>query len=155
MIDEADRGVVPCAAAKCVIARQIRPGPAAGAFAGQRDRQVVPIPVRGPFRVGVTHPLAPLLMLPPRERDCPRRKLAGHHSLDQPGVDQQPVEAPRLRAAGAGVKKALAALENSLLLGERGIERQAGRLLHDERQIRSLDRVERLRGRVPSGHPGR
>src|SRR4051812_3779993 len=40
-------------------------------------------------------------------------------SFDQAGIDQQPVEAPRLRAAGAGVKKALAALENSLLLGER------------------------------------
>src|SRR5262249_61130324 len=33
--------------------------------------------------------------------------------LDQAGVDQQPVEAPSLRAAGAGVKQALAALENS------------------------------------------
>src|SRR5262249_44843525 len=63
--------------------------------------------------------------------------------LDQAGVDQQSIEAPRLRAAGAGIKKPLAALENFLLLGERGIERQAGRLLHDQRQIGALDRVER------------
>src|SRR6266705_3202949 len=63
-------------------------------------------------------------------------------SFDQAGVDQQPIEAPRLSAAGAGVKKPLAALENFLLLGERGIERQAGRLLHDERKIGSLDLVE-------------
>src|SRR5262249_9574815 len=64
-------------------------------------------------------------------------------ALDEAGVDQQPIEAPRLSAAGAGVKQPLAALENFLLLGERGIERQAGRLLHDERKIGSLDRVER------------
>src|SRR5262249_26090831 len=48
---------------------------------------------------------------------------------------------------GGVVKKPLAALENSFLLGERGIERQAGRLLHDERKIGPLDRVER-RGQI-------
>src|SRR5262249_34865219 len=63
--------------------------------------------------------------------------------LDQAGIDQQPVEAARLRAASAGVKKSLAALENPFLLGEGGIERQPGRLLHHERKIGPLDRVER------------
>src|SRR5262245_24895744 len=63
--------------------------------------------------------------------------------LDQAGVDQQPIEAARLGAAGAGVEQPLAALKDSLLLGERRIERQAGGLLHDERKIGTLDRVER------------
>src|SRR5262245_17039363 len=67
----------------------------------------------------------------------------GSKPLDEAGVDQQPVEAPRLRAAGTGVEQPLAALENALLLGEGGIERQASRLLDDERKIRPLDRVER------------
>src|SRR5262249_28393588 len=71
------------------------------------------------------------------------RRCCFSKSFDQAGVDQQPIETPCLRAAGAGVKKPLAALENSFLLGERGIERQAGRLLHDERKIGPLDRVER------------
>src|SRR4029077_9314115 len=68
---------------------------------------------------------------------------SGSKPLDQAGVDQQAVEAPRLRAAGTGVEQPLAALENALLLGEGGIERQAGRLLHHERKIGPLDRIER------------
>jgi hypothetical protein len=39
-------------------------------------------------------------------------------ALDQAGVDQQPIEAARLRAAGASVELAVAALENLLLLSE-------------------------------------
>src|SRR5712692_2927705 len=61
--------------------------------------------------------------------------------LDQAGVDQEPVEAPRLLAAGAGVEQALAAFEDFLLLGERGVERQTGALLDDQREIGRLDRV--------------
>ena len=75
----------------------------------------------------------------------PQRKLAGHHSLDQPGVDQQPVEAAGLGAAGALEKQSVAALQNFLLFGERRIERQAGRLLHDQRKIGRLQPVERRR----------
>src|SRR5712692_1955027 len=63
--------------------------------------------------------------------------------LDQAGVDQQPIEASRLRAAGAAVEQSLAALQNFFLLGERRVERQPGRLLHDQREIGPLDGVER------------
>src|SRR6266511_4750770 len=65
--------------------------------------------------------------------------------LDQAGVDQQPIEAPRLRSAATGIEQSLAALENPLLLGKRGIERQAGGLLHDQRKIGSVDGLERGR----------
>src|SRR5712691_7735915 len=67
------------------------------------------------------------------------------HPFDQTGVDQQPVEAPRLGAAGTGVEGAVATFENPFLLGIGGIEREAGSLLHDEGQIRRLERVERGR----------
>src|SRR5262245_36373545 len=60
----------------------------------------------------------------------------GLQPLDQAGVDQEPIEAPRLGAVGAGVEQSLAALEDLLLLREGGIERQAGRFLDDQRQIR-------------------
>jgi hypothetical protein len=39
-------------------------------------------------------------------------------ALNQSGVDEQPVESPRLGAAGAGVEQAIAALKDLLLLGE-------------------------------------
>src|SRR5262245_33432585 len=63
--------------------------------------------------------------------------------LDQTGVGQEPVEAARLGAAGAGIEQPLAALEDPLLLGERRIEWQARGLLHDQRQVGPLDGVER------------
>jgi hypothetical protein len=50
-------------------------------------------------------------------------------TLDQTGVDQQPVEPSGLRAAIASVEQPLAALENLILFGKRGIERQAGQFL--------------------------
>src|SRR5882672_3220179 len=101
-------------------------------------------------RVRASDPLAPLLMLPPRRtcplkdlRACPHGKLAGHHSLDQPGVDQQPVEAPDFGAAGALEKQSVTALKNLLLFREGRIERQTGRLLHDNRKIGRLEAVQR------------
>src|SRR5712671_3206778 len=96
-------------------------------------------------RVRASAPLAPLLMLPPHGRSCPQRKLAGHHSLDQPGVNQQPVEAPDFGAAGALEKQSVTALKNLLLFREGRIERQAGRLLHDDRKIGRLEPVQRRR----------
>src|SRR5690242_9958568 len=63
-------------------------------------------------------------------------------ALDEGGGDQQPVEAPRLRAVAAVVIDALAALEDLLLLGKRGIERQAGELLDHQRQVGPVERVE-------------
>ena len=72
---------------------------------------------------------------------CPRMSKA----LDQAGVDQQPVEAARLGAAGAAIEQAAAALEDALLLGKGRVERQARRLQHDERQIGRVERVERRR----------
>src|SRR5882724_4645305 len=81
-------------------------------------------------------------------RPSPREAGRGSHTrqskpFDQAGVDEQPIEATRLGAAGAGVEQPLAALQNSFLLGEGGIERQAGCLLHNERKIGALNRVER------------
>src|SRR6266568_706680 len=97
-------------------------------------------------RVRASAPLAPLLMLSPRRlAACPHGKLAGHHSLDQPGVDQQPVEAPDFGAAGALEKQSVTALENLLLFREGRIERQPGRLLHDDRKIGRLEAVQRRR----------
>ena len=64
-------------------------------------------------------PLAGLASLPAA------RKLAGHHSLDQPGVDQQAVEPPGLGAAGALEKQPVAALQDFLLLDKRR-DRAAG-----------------------------
>src|ERR1700730_12659304 len=63
--------------------------------------------------------------------------------LDQAGVDQQPIEASRFDAAGAAVEQTPAALQTFFLLGERRVERQPGRLLHDQREIGPLDGVER------------
>src|SRR3954454_5343570 len=96
-------------------------------------------------RVRASVPLTPLLMLPPRRRRCPQRKLAGHHSLDQPGVDQQPVEAPDFGAAGALEKQSVTTLENLLLLGEGRIERQTRSLLHHDGKIGRLEPVQRRR----------
>src|SRR6185295_6826902 len=96
-------------------------------------------------RVRASAPLAPLPMLPPRRRYCPHGKLAGHHSLDQPGVDQQPVEAPDFGAAGALEKQSVTALENLLLFREGRIERQTSGLLHDDRKIGRLEPVQRRR----------
>src|SRR5947209_3621514 len=86
-------------------------------------------------RVRASVPLTPLLMLPPRGRRGPHGKLAGHHSLDQPSVDQQPVEAPDFGAAGALEKQSVAALQNLLLFRKGRVERHAGRLLHDDGKI--------------------
>jgi hypothetical protein len=84
-------------------------------------------------------------------------------SFDQPGVDQQPVEAARLGAAGAAIEQALAALEDLLLLGEGCIERQPGGLrspvvgcverIARRRQIdrREADGVDRVIGREKRG----
>src|SRR6266498_3116199 len=51
------------------------------------------------------------------------------YPLKKKEVDEQPIEATRPRTTNAGVEQPLAPLHNSLLLGEGGIERQAGCLL--------------------------
>src|SRR3954451_15441378 len=66
-------------------------------------------------------------------------------SLDQAGVDQESIETPRLRAAVASVEQPVAALQDALLLGKGRIERQAGRLLQHQWQIRPFDGVKRGR----------
>ena len=53
---------------------------------------------------------------PVRQR-CDQRRH-GLKSLDQTGVDQQPVEAPRLSTVGAAIEQPAAAFENLLLLGK-------------------------------------
>src|SRR5579872_5905676 len=61
--------------------------------------------------------------------------------LDQAGVDQQTIEAARLRTILAGVEKAPTSQHDLFLLGKGRIEREARRLLNHERQIRPVDRV--------------
>src|SRR5262249_11276553 len=83
-----------------------------------------------------------------RERGQKRRhRIAGLEILDQAGVDEEAIEAPRLRAAGASVEQALAAFEYLLLLGERGIERESSGLLQNQGQVWRLDRLKR-RGKI-------
>src|ERR1700690_4111309 len=65
----------------------------------------------------------------------------GSQSVDHPGVDQQPVEPAGFVAALAGVKHALAAQHDVLLLLERRIERDAGGFLDHQRQVGAVDRV--------------
>src|SRR5712675_3295207 len=70
---------------------------------------------------------------------------ANLQALDQPGIDQHAVEAPHLGAAGAWIEQPVATLHDLLLLGETGIERQAGGLLNEQRQIGRVERIERGR----------
>src|SRR5260221_365731 len=66
-------------------------------------------------------------------------RILSLEAFDQAGVDQQAIEAARLRAASAVVEPAIAALEYLLLLDERRIERQARAFLDDQGEIRPLD----------------
>src|SRR5215203_1255155 len=77
----------------------------------------------------------------PRSFKIPR-ELAGHHSLDQPGVDQEAVETASLGAAGTLKEQPVAPLEYLLVFDKRRVERQSGRLLDNQRQIRRLQAVE-------------
>src|SRR6202035_3771610 len=72
-----------------------------------------------------------------------RRELVsgGLQSVDQAGVDQEPVEAAGFGAVLAAVEHPLAAQHDVLLLLERRIERHTGRLLDHQRQIGPVDRV--------------
>src|SRR6516165_12586132 len=49
------------------------------------------------------------------------------------------------RTVGAAEEKSFAAQENFLLFGKRRIERQSGRLLNNQREIRPFQRIERRR----------
>src|SRR5215831_1424456 len=64
-------------------------------------------------------------------------------SLNQACVDQQPVEPPRLRAAGAEIEQAAAALEDLLLLHEAPIERHSRPFQHHQGEIGRVERIER------------
>src|SRR6266436_323850 len=63
-------------------------------------------------------------------------------ALDQAGIDQQTIEAPSLRPAGARIKYATAALEDLLLLGEGGVERHPRSLERDQREVGCIERIE-------------
>src|SRR4029453_11567197 len=78
----------------------------------------------------------------PRDLDQSATQL---QSLDQAGVDQQPVEAARFGTTVAAVEQAVAALEHLLLLDEARIGRHSGRLLHDQRKVGRLDPLARRR----------
>src|SRR5580704_124752 len=74
-----------------------------------------------------------------------RRVATRSEILDQPGVDQHAIEMARRGAVVAAVEQAVATEEYFLLRGERRIERQAGGLLHHQRQVRAFQRLERRR----------
>src|ERR1700754_2072957 len=80
-----------------------------------------------------------------------RRKSAFAHPtkflqiLDDPGVDQESVEAPCFGAVLAGVEQALAAEHDLLLLLEGRIEGYAGGFLDHQRQIGGIDGVHHRR----------
>ena len=61
----------------------------------------------------------------------------------KPGIDQQTVETPGLRAIGAEIEHAVAALQDPLLLPERWIERHPCPFQHHQRQIGRVERIER------------
>ena len=65
--------------------------------------------------------------------------------LDHAGVDQQPVEPPRLGAVSAEIEQPVAALEDPLLFGERSIERYTGSLQENKRQERGIEAADRRR----------
>src|SRR5262249_54290992 len=65
----------------------------------------------------------------------------------QPGIDQQPIEPTRLAPALTTVKDAAATRQNVLLLRERSIERDPGRLQDSQWKERSVQRIER-RGKL-------
>src|SRR5579883_3549839 len=64
--------------------------------------------------------------------------------LDQAGIDQQAIETSRFGTAGASVELSPTTLEYPFLLGKGSIERQAGELLRDHRQVRAFDRLAGL-----------
>src|SRR5712692_7703754 len=78
-------------------------------------------------------PAAPEAIRPPQT--CKRTPERALQALDQARVDEQAIEAPRLRTGLAAVEQAVAALHDLLLLDECRIERQPGGFLNDERKI--------------------
>src|SRR5262245_11239260 len=74
-----------------------------------------------------------------------RRARLRSESLDQAGVDEQPVEAAGLRAAAAEIEHAATAAEDLLLLRERGVERDPRRFQHHQRKVGRIERIERGR----------
>src|SRR3981081_2107501 len=82
---------------------------------------------------------------PPVTRMQARLALGDLESLDEAGVDQQPVETPRFGAIVALIEQPVAALHDLLLLDEAGIARQARGFLDDQRQIRRIEPVQRGR----------
>src|SRR6516225_8632881 len=66
-------------------------------------------------------------------------------SVDEARIDQKAVEAAGFRAALAGVEQTPTAQHDLLLLCKGRIERNAGLLLDDQRQISRIDRVHHSR----------
>ena len=88
----------------------------------------------------------------PRDDNSTRAETA-LKSVDHSGVDQQAIEPARLGAVGAAVEQAVAAPEYLFLLEEGCVERKARRLLHDQRQVRRIERIQR--GAEVGGHAAR
>ena len=74
-------------------------------------------------------------------------KPATSKAFDQTGLDQQPIEPPRLGTAGAPVEQAVTTLQDILLFGKGRIKRYTRRLLHQQRQVGCIERVKR-RGKI-------
>ena len=66
-------------------------------------------------------------------------------TLDQAGIDQQPIETPRFSAAGAEIEQTSAAIEDSLLLHEGRIERHTRPFQHHQGKVGRIERIERGR----------
>ena len=62
-------------------------------------------------------------------------------SVNQAGIEQQPIKATRFCAVLAGIEAAATAQHDLFLLGEGRIKGDAGRLLDYQRQIGAIDRV--------------
>ena len=74
-----------------------------------------------------------------------RRAPLRSKTLDQAGIDQQPIETPRFSAAGAEIEQTSAAIEDSLLLHEGRIERHTRAFQYHQGQVGRIERIERRR----------
>jgi hypothetical protein len=68
---------------------------------------------------------------PQKTFNCIEIPKTGLQSSNQTGLDQQPIEPPRLSAARTAVEQTVAAFQDLLLLGKGRTKRHSCRLLYD------------------------
>ena len=69
-------------------------------------------------------------------------KPATSKPFDQSRIDQQTVETARLRTPGASIEQPVTAFQDIFLFGKGRIKRHTCRLLHQQRQVRCIERLE-------------